>query len=61
MQHLEGSGTPVLYVGRTVLRRDRHKLDQALSREQHIITLPEQTFEMRESLLALSLTKPRYV
>jgi hypothetical protein len=32
MQHLEGSGTPVLYIGRTVLKGNVHE-DKVLDRK----------------------------
>jgi hypothetical protein len=33
MQHLEGSGTPVLYIGRTVLKGKVYGLEMKLKRE----------------------------
>ena len=40
MQHLDGSGTPVLYIGRTVLKRLRATMDVNNSVQNGPVILP---------------------
>jgi hypothetical protein len=48
MQHLEGSGTPVLYIGRTVLKRSQYWYVKYITNERAAVK-PMMTYESQYS------------
>jgi hypothetical protein len=56
MQHLDGSGTPVLYIGRTVL----NPLNTELNPTCHLLILVEDLTFMGKCIVSISNKMQRY-